>query len=1125
MGLISYGDAEIHGVVGLHKGTSVTSLGHHVAALSPDGHLHFHAHNEFDGEICTEDGHMTNAYSYTERFILQSDNSGTWTGTLLEYVITSPYHILSNKVYNQTDSTAATEPVRIRMYQGTDDTGALIFDQTYLASNFPASSEIERMQDGYVEYDEAEDYFIKYSSDANFSLKMNSANAAPWTAADVSILREESLLQTKPWVSGDTWNSDDYFIDSRKIYICNTTGVQSGTFSSNAALWDSVGDTGDHYWSRSGIELSPSTSGDNIFTDGWIGIGIAPYRPLHVKHSVQNELVMRVQSDVMNGGGWHGIGLSGENQNVKGGILWQSNSTQYSRGNIVFALNSELNQNDVTISDEKMRITDDGYVGINNSSPSAKLDIVGNLNILDANDESALTIVSNSTTYPAVNILTDSTTGNSSFRVISSSADTSARSVVEFSNTDASSENAVVLFLQQSSAALALQVQGDVNITGDLTVDTTTLFVDSDNNKVGFGTITPDAIVDIHSTSDTQLRLSYDTSSFHSFDISSNGSMIWSPRGANADISIDFTSATDGDFFINTNLLFADTSANNVGIRTSNPLQALDVDGNIDLRNGSLFHGVFGDQTVNVLNIDFSEIHSSTQYDKSEQSNDSVLQGSANVADGFGKYGNGVTLNGTTDYVLIESPSGLPGSNSIRTFEALVYADAVGPGSFPIFSYGAHVGTNIFAIERTLTSLRVFTLGDSVSSASGVFSANTWHLVQVTYNGTQVNAWVDGVQVITDDTLSVTTNASTDAYIGRDVAGTSYWNGDIDFVRMYARVLDDDELRTHYLRTMSQGSVVRAQSFKVIDPDDDLLSLEVNSVGASVNSLYQPVYGDDTGLILDLPFKEIGSVTQYDRSQLGGTATLMLGAVATSTGGKYGSGVYLDGSGDYVKLPTDIFGTFSNGITMEIWTYPTAVQSYARFFDIAEGSNQDNIIFARMGETDDVFVQVFQGSTGGTNVIATDVLELNVWQHFIATIDSSGNVIIYKNGVAIQTGTTTSIPSATRTSNHIGRSNFGADDFYIGNFANAKIYERVLSPDEAKSHYLRGNNTDSMSVIKSDSFKVVDTSNNVNLTVANSGTEITGTLKITALPTSDPVDAGALWVDSSVGYVVKISQG
>ena len=33
------------------------------------------------------------------------------------------------------------------------------------------------------------------------------------------------------------------------------------------------------------------------------------------------------------------------------------------------------------------------------------------------------------------------------------------------------------------------------------------------------------------------------------------------------------------------------------------------------------------------------------------------------------------------------------------------------------------------------------------------------------------------------------------------------------------------------------------------------------------------------------------------------------------------------------------------------------------------------------------------------------------------------------------------------------------------------------------------------------------------------------TVKVTGLPTSDPVDAGALWVDSSAGYVVKVSQG
>ncbi len=54
------------------------------------------------------------------------------------------------------------------------------------------------------------------------------------------IWQEDNFLQTKAWIDGDTWTDGDYCISSRKLHVCNTTGVQSGTFSSNAALWDEL---------------------------------------------------------------------------------------------------------------------------------------------------------------------------------------------------------------------------------------------------------------------------------------------------------------------------------------------------------------------------------------------------------------------------------------------------------------------------------------------------------------------------------------------------------------------------------------------------------------------------------------------------------------------------------------------------------------------------------------------------------------------------------------------------------------------------------------------------------------------------------------------------------------------
>ena len=50
---------------------------------------------------------------------------------------------------------------------------------------------------------------------------------------------------------------------------------------------------------------------------------------------------------------------------------------------------------------------------------------------------------------------------------------------------------------------------GGVSMSGDLTVDTNTLYVDSTNNRVGIGTTSPDAQLDIESSTQATLRLNH----------------------------------------------------------------------------------------------------------------------------------------------------------------------------------------------------------------------------------------------------------------------------------------------------------------------------------------------------------------------------------------------------------------------------------------------------------------------------------------------------------------------------------------------------------------------------------------------------------------------------------------
>ncbi len=235
-------DVETKPVCGIFVGrrVGVTGIGHHLGAKDINDIYHFHAHADFDGHVSINDAKIAKVYNFQSRKILQSDNTGVYTGTNFEsrfYAISS---VLTQQRYFQTGLTEPTTPVTIKIYE--IDTGHLIFSQTYTASMFTANSEIILPMDGYFETDAGKTYFLKITSTTPFSIKTNANGTAPWVAVDDIDIREDDMLQVKPWISGDTFAMGQWSIQSNQIYMCNIAGIQTGTFASNLDKWDILGD-------------------------------------------------------------------------------------------------------------------------------------------------------------------------------------------------------------------------------------------------------------------------------------------------------------------------------------------------------------------------------------------------------------------------------------------------------------------------------------------------------------------------------------------------------------------------------------------------------------------------------------------------------------------------------------------------------------------------------------------------------------------------------------------------------------------------------------------------------------------------------------------------------------------
>ncbi len=179
------------------------------------------------------------------REVFYADESVEWTGKQFDEIVTATFDIVMTAFYLKTGATAATEPIHYLIFEGSDNTGKLILDQWFEETDFPANTEVNLIPDEFSEY-EAGNYFVCIVSDADFSLKVDATSTNKWQALDYTEVREDVMLQTGAWIDGNTWNEGDWFIDSRKIHICNTTGVQEGTFAENSSLWDILGTAGTH---------------------------------------------------------------------------------------------------------------------------------------------------------------------------------------------------------------------------------------------------------------------------------------------------------------------------------------------------------------------------------------------------------------------------------------------------------------------------------------------------------------------------------------------------------------------------------------------------------------------------------------------------------------------------------------------------------------------------------------------------------------------------------------------------------------------------------------------------------------------------------------------------------------
>ncbi len=268
-------------------------------------------------------------------------------------------------------------------------------------------------------------------------------------------------------------------------------------------------------------------------------------------------------------------------------------------------------------------------------------------------------------------------------------------------------------------------------------------------------------------------------------------------------------------------------SVNDAGDAVTESTTTMDADGlhvvgDIDT-TGTVAQTIYGEDTGLIFDMAFEEIGTGVQYDRSQNGTSLNSWGTPTVAVNGGQYGSGVLLNGTTDYYELPTTN-FPTGNEPFTVELRLKSDTLVSDGYA-FAFGTAVNDQGFVLGQNSSGQpKVGFYGSDAIDFT--MATDTWYFVQVTYDGTTLNVYVDNVlaktEVITGNIILA------EAFIGKQIGAAEYWEGNLDMARMYTRALTLPELRTHYMRH-GGNSVAKTDRFSVVDSHNHL-NMEVTDV-------------------------------------------------------------------------------------------------------------------------------------------------------------------------------------------------------------------------------------------------------------------------------------------------------
>ncbi|MBD2483428.1 LamG-like jellyroll fold domain-containing protein [Planktothrix sp. FACHB-1365] len=181
-----------------------------------------------------------------------------------------------------------------------------------------------------------------------------------------------------------------------------------------------------------------------------------------------------------------------------------------------------------------------------------------------------------------------------------------------------------------------------------------------------------------------------------------------------------------------------------------------------------------------------------------------------------------------------------------------------------------------------------------------------------------------------------------------------------------------------------------------------------------------------------------------------------------------------DGKDDHVMTPLNIemVINFSQGFTVEAWVLYQSFPNRSVIISFVHPLNGYQYFQLMNSQTTrKLAMEYCQGDSQGNfstySVISEEVLETGVWMHIAATVNSSNNVTLYKNGEVVKTGSLPPPPPLSGKWNHfyVGHGMHSGDGLFHGCITEARVWNVVRSVDEIRADKNRRLNGDEKGLV------------------------------------------------------------